>query len=223
MNSIERRSAAACAAALGVSFLLFSATFGRRSVAQPVDPTANDKATPPPSPETVIQKWAMAPQVTARAMIAKYGQPSRWNEAALTWTHNGPWEKTVVYRRWWPRFLGKRDKDCLEQTIAYRVPAEKVDDLKRFDRRLSVDASRSLLSSRSESEPQNFLTLNLADEIITEKRSVEEARDFYAKTEKLSRSGKSSAYMDGLLFPSRSGDLRIDDHLGIDYDRNMMP
>ena len=226
MKISNRSLAAACAAALGAAGLLSWAS------AQIVQPTEDPGAEPAsigktpaqnPTPETVIRNWAMAQQVTARAMIAKYGQPSRWNEAALTWTHNGPWEKTVVYRRWWPRFLGKRDKDCLEQAIAYRIPAEKVDELKRFDRRLSVDASHNLLSSRSESEPQNFLALNLADEIITEKRGVEEARDFYTKTEKLSRSGKSSAYMDGLLFPNRSGDLRIDDHLGIDYDRNMMP
>ena len=242
MKSLNRRTILAYAAALGASVLAVSATFVRTSVAQVrtdplpgsreiveptedpgAEPAAIEKKTQFQSPETAIRKWPEASRVTARAMIAKYGQPERWNEGALTWINNGPWEKTVVYRSWWPRFLGKRNHDNLEQTIAYRVPPEKVDDLKRFDRRLAVDQGRSQLSARSESEPQNFLALNLADEIVTEKRSVEEARDFYGKTERLSKAGKSSAYMGGLLFPDRSDrDLRIDDHID-SYDRNMMP
>ena len=233
MNFIDRSLAAASAAALTLAVLLLSSMFGLSRVARAtIEPTEDPGAEPaitadkaaPSTPEAAIRKWPDASRVTARAMIAKYGQPARWNEAALTWINNGPWEKTVVYRSWWPRILGKRDKDCLEQTIAYRVPSEKLDDLKRFDRRLAVDDSRSRLSARSESEPQNFLALNLADEIVTEKRSVEEARDFYGKTEKLTMAGKSSAYTEGLLFPGRSErDMRIDDHIGIDYDRDMMP
>ena len=60
----------------------------------------------------------------------------------------------------------------------------------------------------------NFLALNLADEIATGKRSVEEARDFYARVETLSRAGKSSAYTENLLFPSPAdSDRRINERL----------
>jgi hypothetical protein len=97
-----------------------------------------------------------------------------------------------------------RDKDYLEQTVGYQVPNDKVNALKRFDKRLDVNQTAGELSSRSESESMNILALNLADEIVNDRRSVEEARDFYRETERLSRSGKSSRYIDGLLFDVRN-------------------
>jgi hypothetical protein len=218
-----------------ISVLLFPVAFGMgaaraQNYAPPgsqtaVEPTEDAGAEPAMTkdkaetrtPETVIQKWPEGARATAREMISKYGEPSRYTDGALVWFNNGPWQKTVVYSSAWPRFLGKKDKDYLEQTIAYRVPVEKVDDLKRFDRRLAVNESSGQLSSRSESEPMNFLALNLADEIVKEKRTVEDARDFYARTEKLSKAGKSSAYMSGFLFP-----LVGSGHEN-DYDRGMMP
>lgn len=234
MHDFNRSTA--YAAVLALSLLPFFMIFGRLSDAraqgntplgsQPSVEPANDVSVGPPqtegsaasqTPETVILKWPAGARATARLMISKYGQPSRFSEGALVWIANGPWQKTVVYRSAWPHFLGKKDKDYLEQTIAYRVPAEKIDDLKRFDRRLEVNESRGQLSARSESEPLNFLALNLADEIITDKRNVDDARDFYRKTETLSKAGKSSAYMEGFLFPSRDPERETD------YDRGMMP
>lgn len=228
MRCVNRMKPAAYAAGLGVSVLLMTALTGRTSAAraqgepsagsppavQPAEDPGFEPATTESSaakgetrsPEAVIQKWSESARATARAMIAKYGEPSRYTDGALVWFNNGPWAKTVAYRSAWPHFLGKRDKDYLEQTIAYRVPVEKVDDLKRFDRRLEVNESSGQLSSRSESEAMNFLALNLADEIVKEKRSVEDARDFYTKTESLSKAGKSSRYLDGFLFPASESD-----------------
>jgi hypothetical protein len=193
-----------------------------------VEPTIDTFAGPPQTegtassktPEDAIRKWPEAARVTALAMIAKYGRPTRYSKDALVWIDNGPWEKTVVYRGAWPHFVGRKNKDYLEQTIAYRVPAGKIDELKRFDRRLEVNESRSQLSARSESEPMNFLALNLAHEIVMDRSSVEDARDFYVKTERLSKAGKSSRYMDGLLFPSRVRDLGP---ASPDYDRDIEP
>jgi hypothetical protein len=68
----------------------------------------------------------------------------------------------------------------------------------------------------------NFLALNLVDEIATGARSVEDARDFYSKTARLSKAGKSSAYMEGLLFPNRRENGRLPEREPSD-DRGMMP
>jgi hypothetical protein len=152
------------------------------------------------TPEIAIKEWPDYARSTARAMIEKYGEPNRFSDEALVWYNNAPWQKTVVYREAWPHFAGMRDKDYLVQTIAYQVPSEKVDALKRFDMRLDVDQTAGELSSRSESESMNFLALNLADEIINDRRSVEDARDFYQETDELSASGKSSPYLQGFLF-----------------------
>ena len=77
---------------------------------------------------------------------------------------------------------------------------DSLEDLSRFDIKLDVDARYSELSSRSESEAMNFLVLNLAHEIVSGKRSAMEARQFAAKTVRLSAAGKSSRYLERLLF-----------------------
>ena len=152
------------------------------------------------TPEMAIKDWPQLAQSTARVMIEKYGQPNRFDEEALVWDNNGPWQKTVVHRDAWPHFAGMPDKDYLEQTISYQVPDDKVDAIKRFDSRLDIEQRAGELSSRSESESMNFLALNLADDIVNDKRSVDEARDFYRETVELSKSGKSSRYLDGFVF-----------------------
>jgi hypothetical protein len=205
MNAVHR--AAAYAAVLTLALSPFFLTFGRLGEARA---QAGATAGPPPTegtaasqtPETVVLKWPEGARATAREMISKYGEPNRFSEGALVWIDNGPWRKTVVYRSAWPHFLGRRDTDYLEQTIAYRVPAEKIEELKRFDRRLEINESRGQLSARSESEPINFLALNLADEIVNGKRGVDDAREFMARTESLARSGKTSRYTQGFLFPN---------------------
>jgi hypothetical protein len=231
MRHLNRRTVLTYAAGVGLSVLIFSAMFGRESRAQVLSaqiPASQGAVEPtehvPLSPQSVIRKWAQPERITALSMIEKYGQPSRYTKDSLVWLNNGPWRKTVVYASSGSRFFGQRNKDFLAQTVAYRVRIDKIEDLKRFDRRLEVNASQDQLTARSESESMNFLTLNLADEIVTQKRSVEDARDFYAKTERLSKAGKSSAYMVGILFPRRSDrDLRIDDYLDGEYAPEMMP
>ena len=151
------------------------------------------------TPETVIQKWPGNARSAARLMISKYGEPAGFDENSLVWTNNGPWLKTVLYRKAPLSLMGS--KDILEQSIVYAVPDDKIGALKSFDSRLKFDKANGELSSRAESENLNFLALNLADEIVANKRNVDEARAFYRRTIKLAASGKSSAYMDGFLFP----------------------
>ena len=215
MNIDMRRMILRPAFGLGLVALALALTSGRRAgaVDQKDIPLSADPAVQTDShwietegsdasktPEAVIRSWPETPRKTARMMIEKYGRPNRYSEDSLVWVHNGPWEKTVVYREAWPHSAVKRDKDYLKQVIGYHVPEDKVDSLRRFDRRLEVDKETNEVSFQSESERTNFLALNLADEIATDKRSVEDARDFFRKTESFASSGKSSQYCDGLLF-----------------------
>lgn len=156
------------------------------------------------TPEAVIRKWPDRPRATAGALIAKYGEPSSFDDDSLVWYNKGPWRQTVVYREAPHSFMGYHGKDILEQWISYVVPENRIAELKRFDNRIAVDKAGGELSARSESENLNYLALNLADEILAGKRRPDAARDFYLKTMKLSASGKSSPYMDGFLFPPRA-------------------
>ncbi|MBI3289255.1 MAG: hypothetical protein HYZ74_07030 [Elusimicrobia bacterium] len=152
------------------------------------------------TPDTVIQEWPEPPRSLARLMIAQYGQPDRFGENALAWDDNGIWKRSVVHRRAWPRSAKARDKDFLEQSVVYHVPPDKQAELKAFDNRVEFDAVTGRLSSRSESESMNYLALNLANEVIVGVRGAAEARELYRKTRRLAQSGKSSPYLEGLLF-----------------------
>lgn len=154
---------------------------------------------PVQTPESVIEKWPAYSKAAAKALIVKYGEPDDFSAGALVWLNNAPWKKTVVYRDA-PRREGVRAEEILEQTISYQVPKKKAAALKRFDPRVTADRIRGELSSLSSSENLNFLALNLADEIVSGRRSADEARAFFLKTEELSRSGKSSSYLGGFRF-----------------------
>ena len=150
--------------------------------------------------ETSVEAWPLRSRTLVRALVEEYGIPNRLNEVEVVWYDNGPWRKTVVHRDSWSRLLGIRDNDNLEQIIGYRVPGDKIRSLKRFGRRIEFDKAGGELSSRAESQGLNYMALNLANEIITGTRTVEDARDFYRKTEELSKAGKSSPYLEGFLF-----------------------
>lgn len=145
-------------------------------------------------------EWPEAARNAAQETTRKYGPPAEAGEDALVWYGNGPWKKTAVYRRAWPRSAVAGDKGFLENTVEFRVPDGKVSELARFDNRLDADPLAGELSARSESEELNFLLLNLAYDIVSGKRSLKEARDFYAKNARPAEGAKPSAYLGGLLF-----------------------
>jgi len=161
------------------------------------------------TPETIIRDWPPLARAQARAMIEKYGRPTAFGSRALVWHHNEPWDETVVFRHTWVHSEANQDADFLKQAVGYRVPQEKADELRRFDRRLTLNSNTNELAFQSDSEATNFLALNLADEIITGRRSVENARDFFRKTKALEMSGRSSNYLNGFLF-TPTADVIID-------------
>ena len=152
------------------------------------------------SAEETVRRWPGPARRVALLMLSKYGAPTRFGDDALVWLHNGPWEKTVAYRDGWPQYRNPEDQDYLRQVIGYRVPNDKVEPLLKFDPRVEGDQSTNELAARSDGERVNFLLLNLADDIVTETRTAEDARSFFTKTLELSAAGKSSPYMEGFLF-----------------------
>lgn len=165
--------------------------------------TETSEAPTAQTPETIIRLWPDLSRKTARALIGKYGPPDAYGPNALAWRRNGPWDKTVVYGRSTRYARVDKEREILRQIIAYRVPDDKLEDLRRFDRRLVVDEVATEISFQSARESTNFLALNLADEIVHGRRTVAQARRFFRYTEELTLSGKSSKYTDGFLFRVR--------------------
>ncbi|MFI5361927.1 MAG: hypothetical protein ACHQ49_08165 [Elusimicrobiota bacterium] len=156
------------------------------------------------TPEAVVESWPLLPRSAALMLISKYGEPTRFEDDSLIWEGNGPWKKTVVHRAAPRSFLGFRGKNILEQSISYAVPNDQLAALDSFEKNLRYDEKEGELSSTSESEKRNYLTLNLAAEIIAGKRTVDEARDFSMRMINLSEAGKAAPYMDGFVIPLRT-------------------
>jgi hypothetical protein len=185
----------ACAAGLGLLTLLIWASAAEQ-------PTAVRPALvmPAESPEAVIMRWPPRARNTAGLMLERYGRPDQFDRDTMVWFNNGEWKRTIVHRRRFHRDPAVVRTDFLEQTIGYLVPNDKIDELRRFNPKLTVSETAGELTFASESEPMNRLAMNLADEIVTGKRGVADARAFYLKTSRLSVSGKSSSYLDALQF-----------------------
>jgi hypothetical protein len=142
----------------------------------------------------VVSLWPEASRTVAEAMLGKYGPPEQVDIDRLRWNDNGSWRKTTVYR------LPLEKGGVLEQSMRYDVPQDKRAALSQLDISMTVDQVDRMLSVASGSEETNFLAMNLAGEVIRDKRTPEEAREFYLKSVKLLNAGKTSSYMQGLLF-----------------------
>lgn len=161
-----------------------------------------------PTEDGVIAAWPDAAKELAHAMMSEYGRPDDYTDRSLVWFYNGPWKRTVVHRDSPKRrFFGGDKHFHLEQVVSYRVPKDKLRDLKRFSSELAVDAGSDELSVRSDSQGRNFLTLNLADEIATGARGPDEAWEFLTRVTRLTQAGKSSPYAGGLRFQARDGEM----------------
>jgi hypothetical protein len=132
-------------------------------------------------------------------MIEKYGQPDRLEAFRLTWDRRGPWKRIVVWEEPATPENGGVSNN-IEETIAYRVPADKRDALASFSRGLQASVDGAELSARSTGEERNFLMLNLADAIVQGRMSPQDARVSYLVTLQLAAAGKSSPSMRRLLF-----------------------
>ena len=150
---------------------------------------------------SVIALWPAVTQAAARALIEKYGPPSGVMENALSWAS----DDQKVMRVWLYGHPVLDDdpvphRDFIENTIDYSVPKDKVAALLRFDHALDIDQLRRKLRANSDSEKNNILALNLANEIVTGVRDVSSARALWKKTILESMAGKSSPYTERLMF-----------------------
>jgi hypothetical protein len=153
--------------------------------------TATTLKATPANISGVFSAWPRLAQLTARTMIEKYGLPQEKSAARLRWTRASPW-KTIV--------VTPDAASPLEQTVAYTVPAEKADALRKFQHGLSLDTKRGTMTARGDSEAVNRLTLNLAHDVASGKMTPAQAERFFTRELRLEQAGKSSPDTERLLF-----------------------
>ncbi len=139
-----------------------------------------------------IETWFESPKMTAELMRERYGNPDVLAPGIATWYERGPWKRVTVH--------GGSPFSYLEQVVGYHVPLDAVVPLREFGHGLSFDVANEELSSTSNSEPSNVLALNLANELASGKITPKEATAIYKRTSETSVAGKSSPYMEKLLF-----------------------
>lgn len=155
------------------------------------------------SAEQAIQDWKETPKKAARDMIKKYGQPQEVTGQRLVWHDNGPWKRTEVINEEIDHKFPMPHKDTLLQVIDYQVPADKFDELAAFDGSVIAERTRGELAARCDKEEANILALNLAQEVASGKRSVEDARRIYGEQIVAAAQGKPSSYTKELKVSSQ--------------------
>jgi hypothetical protein len=155
--------------------------------------------------EQIIDSWPEAQQNVARQMLAKYGPPNEATPTRLFWYHNRPWKRTeltsdVVVHHW-----PTPHTDFLTQYIDYRVPPEQAHLVAMFDGSILVDRTRGEVAARCDSEAANVLGLNMVHELVTGKRTVEEARHTSEQSTVAYNAGRQAPYAERLLFAVPEG------------------
>jgi len=167
----------------------------------------------------IIENWPDQAREAAQLVIDKYGEPDEATESELTWHKPGPWKRILATRVYYEHNFPAPHTDSVESVIDYRVPVEKVSELASFDGSVVVERTAGEVSARCHDEEANFLALNLMNDIVTGQRTVEDARQYYAKEFADYRRKKPTPYMEGLKFsPESGGTADPDDRILSDDD-----
>ncbi len=172
--------------------------------------------------KSMIGNWPEASQLAAFEMMDKYGEPNETTASMLIWYNNGPWKRTVIYNVETKHIFPVDHVDVMEQFIDYKVPADKFDELAMYDGSVTVKRTDGEMSAKCDKEGANFLAINLAVDVINNKKTVEEARNFYAKTIKeFALENKMSDYMKSFQFSMASKETQDADKHAFSDEINM--
>jgi hypothetical protein len=148
----------------------------------------------------IIPDWPEESREAAQLVIDKYGEPHEVTETLLIWHNPGPWKRIVASKAFYQHNFPIPHVDCVESFIDYHVPLDKFTAIAQFDGSVTTERTSGEVSARCHDEAANFLALNLMHDIVTDAKTVPEARDYYGKEVLDYRRKKSTPYMDGLRF-----------------------
>lgn len=148
----------------------------------------------------IIEGWPEESREAAQLVIDKYGEPDEATESFLIWNQAGPWKRIIASKAFFKHDFPVPHFDSVESVLDYRVPPQYFTPLAEFDGSVMVDRTVGEVSARCHDEEANSLALNLTHDIATGKRTVEEARQYYAKEFLDYRRRQPTPYMDELRF-----------------------
>lgn len=157
--------------------------------------------------QSAIEGWPQASRDAANEMMDKYGPPDEMTASVLIWRDNGPFVRTYVYAEEFDHNWPTPHKDVLEQFLHYDIPEDKFDELAMFDGSIIAERTKGEISARCHAEFANLIALNLANDVITEAKTVEEARDAYVEAVKARMSGDEPEIAQRLTFEPAQEDV----------------
>ncbi len=126
--------------------------------------------------DAIVENWPPAPKKIVQETIEKYGLPNEATPTLLIWHDSGPWKRTIVTSDETAHDFPTPHTDYISQTLNYDVPVEKLSELAQFDGSLIVYRTAGQVTASCDNEAANLLTVNLMHDIVTGKRTVDEAR-----------------------------------------------
>lgn len=196
-------------------FLLAALVFGISYTAK--TQTASHSSSPNQGPD--LSGWPDASQKAAKMIIAKYGMPNEQTSTMLVWYNNRPWKRTVIYKMESTHSFPIDHKDVMEQTIDYKGAPKMADELAEYDGSVTYRRTDGELSAKCDKEGANFLAINLANDVVMGKKSIDDARKFYAKTIKeFVLEKKMNSYMESFQFTVASGGTGDPDKHAVDKE-----
>jgi hypothetical protein len=155
----------------------------------------------------LVQDWPKASREAAQEMVGRYGPPQEATPTLLIWQGNSPWKRTVVRKTPVEHDFPVAHADVVEQVVEYRVPLNFFTPLATFDGSVVADRTRGELASSGDREATNVLSLNLADDIVRGRKTVEQARDAMAAAARDMAAGRMPDDARELHLPPPQGDL----------------
>lgn len=150
--------------------------------------------------EQVIAAWPPRPKLGAQMMLSKYGAPQAVTQDKLVWENKGAYKRITVTKQEHHHDFPLPHTDFMEHTVSYKVPADKTEELSKYDGSCTFDRTKGELSARCDLEGHNILTLNLAHDIATGKKGASEARKAFGEIVVQDTLGKHPAYVEKLQF-----------------------
>ncbi|UVW28798.1 hypothetical protein [Massilia sp. H6] len=155
--------------------------------------------------------WPKASKDAIKNTMEKYGPPHEATSTMLVWHNNGPWKRTIIYSKAVPHHFPMVHDDVMQQWIDFRVKPEKYDEMAQYDGSVVLERTNGEMSARCDKEGANFLAINLAHDVAHGKKSVADARRFYADAIKQMKAGKMPPYMEKFQFDIPSGETGFKD------------
>ena len=152
-----------------------------------------------------IADWPEESREAAMLVIDRYGDPDEIAETLLIWHRPGPWKRIVASKVFYRHNFPAPHIDAVESFIDYRVPPEKFSELAMFDGSIVAERTAGEVSARCHDEQANFLALNLMHDIVLGTKTIQQARDYYAKEFLDYRRKRPTPYMERLRFTPADG------------------